>query len=556
LVNHFDIALTSTIDVASAWLRDCVTNHQGTCFNNDESRLPNRVLAIGAASSEIRLVETNNSQGRYACLSHCWGDSQLLTTTKATLEANEPIEWHKLPRTFQDAIQVARSLGLEYLWIDSLCIVQDDKDDWVRESKEMCAIYENSYLTIAATGALNATAGLFLKEKRSHEISGTTLAGVDFRFISWRTEHMHPSIVFDKSYEFLPLLTRAWVFQERMLSPRFLHFGKTELILECRNKTRCECEYPEHHDLTDHKREHHATFVQPTTADLVQRWHGLVESYCPLNLSFCSDKLPALSGLARQMAKERPQAEYLAGLWSDSLEVDLLWMNYRCDYSGLRLPIPMPTKWQAPSWSWASTNAMIDFPLSTQSGSKNSSTNATLEMCFTIRDAQTDLATEDPTGQVQRGSITITGRLFQVEFVEDGWPQYIVTPDNHLQFALAVNNSGTITQGVNDQNRVHFDFPANPLRRSGVSIFNHGGIKCLHMARIRFRYYQGRIEHEEYAMVVEQLSSTNSYQRIGMVFLTRYLEDNEENWEHPERAWERQPSPFTEGGVLETITIV
>lgn len=98
-----------------------------------------------------------------------------------------PIPWTELSKTFQDAIQVARSLNLEYLWIDTLRIIQDDEMDWVRESKEMCNIYENSHLTIVAISARNALEGLFLKEKRRVKTFGTTSGGSIVQLSASRT---------------------------------------------------------------------------------------------------------------------------------------------------------------------------------------------------------------------------------------------------------------------------------------------------------------------------------------------------------------------------------
>lgn len=517
-------------------------NHTTCCSNRGETRLPNRVLEIGTSSNSVRLLETNNCIGRYACLSHCWGGFQPLKTTTDSLEAHKSIiAWDTIPKTFQDAIKVARSFDLDYIWIDSLCIVQDDKADWIRESKEMCSIYENSQLTIAATSAPNPTAGLFLEDRTRHEICGTTSTGTDFQLIVCQVDLSHPNDIsnMDESGCSWPLLKRAWVFQERMLSPRVLHFGKNEFIWECRQCTRCECETGGHNQLEDQKKAHHELLSQPTTANLVKLWQGLVETYSSLSLTFGSDKFPALSGLAQQMAKMRPQATYLAGLWSDSLETDLLWINPSTLYD--LKPKPMPAEWQAPSWSWASFNARVVFPCGYYYG--GSSQNELLQIFFTVSDARTDLATSDLTGQVKGGSIMITGPTFEPRFVdtlslgnawEDSFKEY--------RFRIAMSNSG---QDINQehrfdsQNQVKFDFPTNPLNRHGESPMSPGRIKCIRMARIRRS--GSRIHEEEYSMMVEQVSSTTSFQRIGMVI---------------SQLSEEKPSFWAEGGVFETIRIV
>jgi hypothetical protein len=180
---------------------------------------------------------------------------------------------------------------------------------------------------------------------------------------------------------------------------------------------------------------------------------------------------------------------------------------------------------------------------------------AILETWFTIGDAWTDLATEDPTGQVQRGSITITGRVFRANFIDTLDDVGLNNTSSHNKFGLCMENSGPIIQQwVDATNYVHFDFPANPFRHDGKSVINREGIKCIRMARYRYGMNNYCL-HYEYTMVVQQLPLTNTYQRIGMVVLSR-VSDKDGAWEHPERLWEEDPSIFAEGGVVETITIV
>ncbi|KAK4151593.1 heterokaryon incompatibility protein-domain-containing protein [Chaetomidium leptoderma] len=115
--------------------------------------------------SEIRLEVADGRIGRYTCLSHCWGGAQPLKTTKDNSEDHlVSIPWDTIPKTFQEAIKLNWHLGIQYIWIDSLCIIQGDGDDWARESTKMCDVYGNAYLTIAASSAPNSTQGLFLQE--------------------------------------------------------------------------------------------------------------------------------------------------------------------------------------------------------------------------------------------------------------------------------------------------------------------------------------------------------------------------------------------------------
>ncbi len=118
------------------------------------------------------LYETSEELGQYSTLSHCWGDKQVITTTTMTLESRKRlISWNELSKTFQDAMMITQRLGLQHIWIDSLCIVQDDKLDWETESKKMATIYENSLLTIAAAKAMNGTEGCFSERQNAINIT-------------------------------------------------------------------------------------------------------------------------------------------------------------------------------------------------------------------------------------------------------------------------------------------------------------------------------------------------------------------------------------------------
>lgn len=550
--------------MASIWLRNCIENHTTTCCSAKDTRLPTRVLDIGGELKEIRIIETNKRQGQYACLSHCWGTSQVLTTTKDTLKANEAIPWSKLPKTFQDAIEVARAVGLKYIWIDSLCILQDDKADWVKESKEMCSIYENAQVTISATAALDSTAGLFLKDRRYHIISGTTKSGTKLQIGVCNTVHEHPSLLErERLHDEWPLIRRAWAFQERVLSPRVLHFGRTEVIWQCREFEVCECDYPSNAFLDEKCRHYHA-LKQSSNDGLEILWHKLVMLYSPLKLTFGSDKLAALSGLAKQISKLKPQARYLAGLWSDSIGKDLMWFN-----PGL-VSTPLPAIWQAPSWSWASTNGITIFPSLDVEGL--SLTGEVLQTYFSILDARVDLATDDPNGQVQGGIITIEAHTFEVElrcsFTSPD--EHVSSPSrntSHSNPRSLFTKSGEMIQRVGDGEaewpwrqildpavkQVHFDIPDAPLRDNN-STGVQGIVKCLRMARHHYVESERVLRLKEYAMVVQQLTPT-TYQRIGMV-IQQMSSREPVDWKSPEKLWDEYFNLFVEGGILETITIV
>ncbi|TGJ80113.1 hypothetical protein E0Z10_g8659 [Xylaria hypoxylon] len=333
--------------------------------------LPTRVVDVGRHDGKIKLIQGAGKAGRYMCLSHCWGSQQIITTTKATLgERMREIVASELSATFSDAIWMTRRLGIDYIWIDSLCIIQDDTTDWELESAQMASIYHNAYLTLAATKSSSGTGGLFT-ETPDFEVSGTTPAGEDY-YLVFRETIDHESSFSTKSR--FPLMTRAWVYQERMLSPRVLHFGYYELFFECSTESYCECGNigflgpTEEVPLLNLRKMYSSALesVVPRSGKLSNRlwvklkryfigrmWRSLVMAYTALDLTIANDRLPAISGVARVFA-QKTRSLYLAGLFKDTLLDDLLWVTYNCEKSRL-------VEWRAPSWSWASIDARIEY---------------------------------------------------------------------------------------------------------------------------------------------------------------------------------------------------
>ncbi|KAH6838459.1 heterokaryon incompatibility protein-domain-containing protein [Chaetomium sp. MPI-CAGE-AT-0009] len=361
------------------WIEQCLGPGDEFCTAPTEAELPTRVIDVGVDDTPIRLVEPCGRVARYICLSHCWGKEQIITTTKSTMgDRMEGIKMEDLSKTFQDAVILTRRLGVQYIWIDSLCIVQDDLRDWQVESTKMCDIYTKAYLTIAATHSKDGRGGLF-RDTPDFEVSGVAPGpgGGEYRvFFRERIDHHlelspdngalgeigHATIVH------YPILTRAWVYQERMLSTRVLHFGRYEVFFECRSFAECECDgiasdlassevatmplLPKvvHADALDSEAIG-VEWVEYAQYYIARLWRSMVNSFTSLGITKHGDRLPAMGGLAKHMAMRRKSA-YLAGLWQDTLMDDLLW---RCDWSGIsKRPRPAPRA--APTWSWASVD--------------------------------------------------------------------------------------------------------------------------------------------------------------------------------------------------------
>lgn len=234
-------ASDEAFDCMRNWIRECSNEHD-FCSAPSAKPLPTRLVDVGLANGKMRLIETSGESGLYVALSHCWGKEQIITTTKASLaRLKDGIKFEECSETFYQAIQLTRRLEMNYIWIDSLCIVQDDKEDWAREASKMASFYENAVLTVAATSSSSGNGGLFRKKPDFH-LSGSTAYGEPYQLIfRERIDHEMMDSADERLRKAFPLMNRAWVLQERLLSSRVIHFGPHELFFECRTSSECEC---------------------------------------------------------------------------------------------------------------------------------------------------------------------------------------------------------------------------------------------------------------------------------------------------------------------------
>lgn len=267
------------------------------------------------------------------------------------------IPFSDLPPLFQDAVIITRQLGLRYLWIDSLCIIQDSLRDWETEATKMASIYQNSYVTISATNSKNASAKCLSDRQKPVKIPYENTMKREVALRARLYSNHHPDTDGNPANPTGPVTLRAWALQEHVLSTRVLHYTATELVFECRTSYRCECA-PERK-------------TRATTPALIPRavaskragavwvaWHRIVEQYSKRALTMPGDKLPAISGIASKIRKAT-HSEYLAGLWKGNLPSDLLWQR----------AVPTPSDkdlhaletWRAPSFSWSSLNAPVSY---------------------------------------------------------------------------------------------------------------------------------------------------------------------------------------------------
>lgn len=355
-----------SLERAKAWLHDCSNHH--SCGKSRAGFYPKRLLDLGG--DRVRLFETKsvkNFKGPYVCLSHRWGSSgNRLTSTVVNIHNHmNGIPWEGIPRTFQDAIAVCKHMSVSYLWIDTVCILQEydgmsdedakiTKTDFAAENSAMARIYQNSYLTICASISTNMDSGIF-PTKYDHRIKVTADDGHEAG-LRIRVVHSHETPPTD-------LETRGWTYQEYVLPPRILEFGPFDISWKCQEDHFCEC-VDEHFTMNWGWRGELAEETRPpenVPQDFEYWWIRTIRHYTGRSLTNQQDKLPALSGLA-QMYHEVTDDTYLAGLWKSSLPYNLCWYHCSGEYYGLETAAigigRRPQPFRAPSWSWASLDAL------------------------------------------------------------------------------------------------------------------------------------------------------------------------------------------------------
>ncbi|RSM20711.1 hypothetical protein CDV31_000398 [Fusarium ambrosium] len=405
---------------ARKWIDDCDKKHTG-CRKTKENILPRRVVQIfqdSGTSCKARLYETSPSErGSYACLSHCWGKHQIIRTTRDNFTHHKgEIPWVELSTTFKDAIEFSSHLGIEFIWIDSLCIIQDDTPDWEREAVKMAEYYSNADVTLAATASPDGTVGFYpsrLARDEPLDIEGVDKQGRPYHLVA-RTHIRHPyepsrdETFNGGTYEF-PLMTRGWVHQEHVLSRRFLHFGPRELIWECQSLTTRQCGGTPARPIV-RERTTQLLSVSKPNLDLkdqmvmLKLWYQNLRSITSLDLTYIQDRLPVMAGIASQLSKER-RGQYLAGLWEDSLVSDLCWQTFG---DGRERP---ETLKNVPTWSWGSVSGPIAGPW-----------DRVHRTTFTVKVVDIDCKPNGPTflGRLEHGILTLEGYVARIKIFPRG----------------------------------------------------------------------------------------------------------------------------------------
>jgi hypothetical protein len=385
----------------SNWINNCETTHS-SCQNSGSSSartLPRRLLRVD--KDQVRLKEMkNNEEVVYTTLTHCWGRLPFFKTSSSNLCANmREIPLRILTKTFQDAIQVTRALGISYLWIDALCILQDSTVDWEMEFPKTVDLYKYSALNIVA-GTEASESGLFrfrwpsripaVRRRQSWgQNFGIGWLGTEaFSDASGSTIEELP----DGWRYISPPHRRGWALQEIRSARRNLVFQSDEsragtsisaqLYLKCQQQIIWEngrCRSLE------------------SESDDDRAWYALVEQYSAQVLTVESDRFPAIAALAREHAQNTGD-QYVAGLWKRDLLRGLLWRVDQETPSEETQSRESNPYYVAPSWSWASTGYKVKFCWPP---------NATIlaeVLGWSVQEAG-----EDPYGRVTGGHLVVRG---------------------------------------------------------------------------------------------------------------------------------------------------
>ncbi|MCJ1322547.1 hypothetical protein MMC15_007896 [Xylographa vitiligo] len=363
------------LKLTKSWLDTCL-NHHEKCRHSSSGGdfVPTRLLKVttsGPFLLSVQLCLTNSEEfdprTPYLALSHCWGASDIIKLTASVLSTFlRTLPLASLPQNFSDAALITARLGYAYLWVDSLCTIQDSPDDWEREAATMGNVYSNAVCTIAALGAANSRGGCFVT-RNPLAFEPCLLRDGAGRDTVW-AENKRVQRPDSEGDMRPPLHRRAWVVQERALAPRTLHFGSEMVFWECVQGTASE-ERPDFKATASRSSDDRsgnpfsaASSGLKTTlrtmkalgrsgdwADWECFWWKMVKEYTASKLTFDSDKWTAFSGLATAVERHTRTRLY-HGLWESNLFEELLWKVLK---PGRRVDF------NAPSWSWLSVDAAV-----------------------------------------------------------------------------------------------------------------------------------------------------------------------------------------------------
>ncbi|KAL7946935.1 HET domain-containing protein [Trichoderma barbatum] len=361
----------SRLRTVAEWISDCDCHH--TRCTERQSVRPRRLLDLAEVeiSRVVKLIETSTAVDvdvRYSTLSHCWGpptSKPPLRTTSGNLNNHYlGIPLHSLNLNFRDAVLISVKLGLRYLWIDSLCIIQDDRGDWEIEAAKMADIYRQSYINLAASAAHDSHGGIIdLSSLHISKATTTTMVRHSPQGPSTRRSvedsyeyfMIRPSTLKEEFRKLLsratsPYFARGWVLQEVALAPRTVYFTTDQMMWQCRHVFESEDGAWSSNGgipALSYAYSTTRTFDFTSTRKAFSTWRVWLESYATRQLTYASDAAAAAAGLINYYKSATGHTPML-GLWKETLYADLQW-----SISGRPFQDAAP-KSNFPTWSWLS----------------------------------------------------------------------------------------------------------------------------------------------------------------------------------------------------------
>lgn len=413
--------VTSLTEVLSECDTSCACSDlEGSDF------LPTRLLDLHEweTSRSIRLVETSTlaspAEVRYVALSYCWGppsaaNLQLKTTHNNYQDRLAGIHADSLTPVMHDTVIFTHALSSRYLWIDALCIIQGDYEDWVRESAQMDLVYANAYFALCPLTSSTCLQG-FLQREQSIEvpfkssIQDSTAGKTNLRFLKSGLIGNMFSVNYMETTATI-WNTRGWTFQEKNLATRRIYVGRSQLHYMCAGKEWMEPSWwsssPEDHQIQQYLMDDNRY------GDPNDNWTELVEEYVSRQLTNPADRFPALSGIAKLFAKATGD-DYVAGLWSSDLLRQCLWEGHS-NVSSLdklldSLFVNERDDYTCPSWSWALQHDVL-FP-------QFRASQAIRSECKSIKAWTLPINPNlNPWGRVRDGQLKVEARFMTIDGV-------------------------------------------------------------------------------------------------------------------------------------------
>lgn len=423
------------MSLASTWLSSCLENHDCPAPESTGPSSLTRFLHVGNGSENPHLVEfpPGVSLQPWVALSYRWGEREprLKLVENTVKELKEGVEISTLDQTIQDAIFISRGLGIQLLWVDALCIIQDQEPDWLEQSSQMSYIYGQSTVTIASVDTDDVSQS-FLRPRETQYVEISLEADANqssseecrnppqvYVSHSWPDRHDQLNGLWSK---------RAWTLQEGLLPSRILFYTSHQIAWKC-------CSVVQYERAVQHvpwiefvlyiedeaggrpfwqfdlftKFKLLPKYLEKVCRSLHDRyriWYNIVEDYSARCVKYRRDRLVAISGIAKMYGTILHDDRYVAGLWQSDMLPGLLWYAEGLGPFGNKLGQSPDVEVKAPSWSWA--NAPCGYTV------RNDWTNEEFRSLAALEDVSFGLVDSNNSfGGVLNAQLTIRGPVYR-----------------------------------------------------------------------------------------------------------------------------------------------